>query len=83
MVGVVVAQLFRLQHSVNPDMELGYYVVGIPLGATFISASIFVLLVGAYRFWRQQNAMLRVKAIAGGWEIIAIMALSIAVSTGH
>ena len=31
-----------------------------------------ILLLGAYRFWRQQNAILRGKVHAGGWEVNAI-----------
>ncbi|KAF2099369.1 hypothetical protein NA57DRAFT_74870 [Rhizodiscina lignyota] len=77
MTGVTVAQLFRLQHSINPDPDFGYYVVGVPIGVTFVCASIFVVLVGAFRFWRQQSAMFRGKCFAGGWEIVAIMGLSI------
>ncbi|KAF2088104.1 hypothetical protein K490DRAFT_14760, partial [Saccharata proteae CBS 121410] len=78
MVGVIIAQLFRLQHSPTPDPVLGYYVLGIPLGACFIIAAILVAAIGAFRFWRQQNAMTRGKVLAGGWEIYCIMVGSIA-----
>lgn len=72
IVGVVIAQLFRLQHSQNPDLKIGFFVLGIPLAALFIVAAIFVILLGACRFWRQQNAILRGKVHAGGWEVNAV-----------
>ena len=66
---VYIAQLFRLQHTAHPDQTLGFFVVAIPLAAACIVAAILVLLLGAYRFWRQQNAILRGKVHAGGWEV--------------
>ena len=69
---VVIAQLFRLEHTENPDRILGYFVLGIPLACLFLAAAIVVLLLGFYRFWRQQNAMLRGKIHAGGWEMNTI-----------
>lgn len=83
MAGVLTAQLFHLQRSVNPNMTMGFFVLGIPLSATFIGFGIVVLLVGAYRFWLQQNAMVRGKIYAGGWDINCIMILSILVSTSR
>lgn len=80
MTGVIIAQLFRLQHSVNPNPEIGFYVIGVPLAASFIALGVVVLLIGAFRFWRQQRAMLRGKVHAGGWELTAIMMLTIVVS---
>jgi len=75
--GVTVAQLFRLQHAYNPDLEFGFYVVGIPLAACFIGSAIVVVLLGAVRFWRQQRAIVRGKVWAGGWEINVVMGMSI------
>jgi uncharacterized membrane protein YidH (DUF202 family) len=80
MMGVVIAQLFRLQHTFAPDQKFGFYVVGIPLAACFIIAAVIVVLLGAFRFWRQQSAMVRGKILAGGWEINVIMVGSILVS---
>lgn len=81
MTGVLIAQLFRLQHAVNPDAELGYFVLGVPLSAIFMVSSMITVLLGGYRFWRQQNAMLRGKVWAGGWEILLIMGMIVAVSS--
>lgn len=78
--GVITAQLFRLQHSPSPSPIIGYYAFGVPLAATFIVSAMVVLLVGAWRFWRQQAAMIRGKVFAGGWEITGIMVLSLLVS---
>ena len=69
---VLIAQLFRLQHTSTPDMTIGYFILGIPLASVCVVAAIVVLLLGAYRFWRQQNAILRGKVYAGGWEMNAI-----------
>lgn len=73
MTGVLIAQLFRLQHAARPDPVFGFYVVGKSLSITFISMAIMVILVGAIRFLRLQNALLRGKALAGGWEVFLIM----------
>lgn len=80
MTGIIVAQLFRLQHTANPNLNLGFFVLGVPVAAAFIGLAILVLLIGAYRFWRQQRAMIRGKVYAGGWDISLIMLLSIIVS---
>ncbi|KAF2874958.1 hypothetical protein BDV95DRAFT_486737 [Massariosphaeria phaeospora] len=77
MTGVLIAQLFHLQHAVNPSPKFGFFVLGTPLAASFIGLGVVVLLIGAFRFWRQQNAMIRGKVHAGGWEITGIMLLSI------
>ncbi|UPX11689.1 uncharacterized protein EKO05_0002281 [Ascochyta rabiei] len=76
MIGVMIAQLFRIQRAENPDPKIGFYVIGEPLSVAFIGMAIFVLLVGAMRFWRLQDALVRGKALAGGWEVFAIMGMS-------
>lgn len=72
MVSVIIAQLYRLEHAQNPNKVIGFFILGIPLACICIGAAIIVLLLGAYRFWRQQNAILRRKVHAGGWEMNAI-----------
>lgn len=69
MQGVVIAQLFRLQESPTDGDRLRFYQVGIPLSVTCYCVAIVVALIGAYRFWRQQNAIARGKVHAGGWEL--------------
>lgn len=51
MLGVIIAQLFRLQHTEEPDRDIGYFVLGIPLAAVLIAAGMLVLFFGAYRTW--------------------------------
>lgn len=82
MTGVVIAQLFRLQKSPTASTSFGFYVTGEPLAACFIASSIVVVLLGAFRFWRQQGAMTRGKVWAGGWEVYTTMALAIALCLG-
>ncbi|KAE9981539.1 hypothetical protein EG328_011576 [Venturia inaequalis] len=77
MTGVTIAQLFRIQHSYNPEQDFGFFVTGTPLAACFIIAAIIVLSLGAIRFWRQQSAIVRGKVIAGGWEINFLMIMAI------
>ena len=72
VLSVILAQLFRLQHTERPDKTIGYFVLGIPLASVLIGAALVVQLLGTYRFWRQQNAMLRGKFHAGGWELNVI-----------
>ncbi|KAL8670722.1 MAG: hypothetical protein Q9168_004749 [Polycauliona sp. 1 TL-2023] len=69
--GVFIAQLFRLQHAVDPDPVFGFFVLGKPLSCICTAAAIVTNLLGAHRFWRQQNAMLRGKVLCGGWEVYA------------
>ncbi|KAK4959575.1 hypothetical protein LTR66_011249 [Elasticomyces elasticus] len=73
MIGVLMAQLYRLQHSLVPSTTFGYFVISKPLAAIFEIAAIVLVLLGAYRSWRQQNAMARGKVWVGGWEIWWIM----------
>jgi uncharacterized membrane protein YidH (DUF202 family) len=72
LLGIFVAQLFRLQHAPNPDPVLGYYVVGKPLACICHGAAIFTLLFGACHWYRQQAAMLRGKVHSGSFEIKAV-----------
>lgn len=72
MTAVIIAQLFKLQHAEAPDKIFGYYVLGTPLACVCIVAAVIVSILGSYRFWRQQNAMLRGKVHAGGWEVNAV-----------
>lgn len=77
--GVFIAQLFRLQHTEHHDPVFGYFVLGIPLSCLCTGAAICVNLLGACRFWRQQNAVLRGKVLSGGWEILATLAVVLVV----
>jgi uncharacterized membrane protein YidH (DUF202 family) len=72
IIGVMIAQLYRLQHSEDPDPNFGYYVLSKPLAAIFYCAALCVVLLGCLRFWRQQSAMAVGKTHAGGFELISI-----------
>jgi len=70
MLGITVAQLFRLQHNPTPSPVFGFYVLGKPLACICQGAAIYTLMIGAFRTWRSQNAIVRGKAISGGYEIL-------------
>jgi len=72
MLGIVVAQLFRLQHSPTPNPHFGFFVLGKPLAIICQGAAIYTTLIGVFRTWRSQNAIVRGKAISGGYEIVAL-----------
>ena len=72
MLGVVIAQLYRLQHSPSPDPTFGYFVLSKPISCIFHVSAICVAILGSVRFFRQQHAMAIGKIEAGGWEIMII-----------
>lgn len=85
MQGVLVAQLFRLQSSSSgapggPTSGINFRSVGIPLSVAYQTCAILVSLLGAYRFWRQQNAIARGKVLSGGWEVHGIGLMTFLVS---
>ncbi|KAJ5498554.1 hypothetical protein N7453_007605 [Penicillium expansum] len=65
MQGVLIAQLFRLQRPLEKVDRLSFHEVGIPLSVTCHFVAVIVALIGAFRFWRQQNAIARGKVYAG------------------
>lgn len=66
--GVVSFQLFLLGEG-QTSCKSQY---GKGLAVACEGFAIFVALSGAWRFWRHQNAILRDKVQAGGWEVNAI-----------
>ncbi|EKD18441.1 hypothetical protein MBM_03434 [Drepanopeziza brunnea f. sp. 'multigermtubi' MB_m1] len=81
MLGAIVAQLYRLQLTPTPNPGFGFFVLGKPLSIICQGSAIYTLLLGAFRIWRMQNAIVRGKAITGGFEIVALAAGFLAVST--
>lgn len=73
MLGAVIAQLWRIQHSPTASPVFGYYVVSKPLAAILQIAALGFATLGTIRFFRQQSAMSRGKVHAGGWELHIIM----------
>lgn len=83
MQGVLIAQLFRLQRlpPEKSTSKLGFYEVGIPLSVSCHSVAVLVAILGAYRFWKQQNAVSKGRVYAGGWELNFIGVLVALVSS--
>jgi len=77
MMGVVIAQLLRLNAVQGPD---GMPVGGVPLAGACVAGSLVVVLTGAVRFWRQQGAMVKGKVWAGGAEVWVMWGVVAAVS---
>lgn len=80
MLGVLIAQLYRLQHSPTPDPTFGYYVLSKPISCIFHASAAGVAILGAVRFFRQQHSMAIGKVYAGGWELMLIGAYVLLVS---
>ncbi|KIW42652.1 uncharacterized protein PV06_06180 [Exophiala oligosperma] len=76
MLGVIIAQVMRLQHSITPDPVLGYFAVSVPLSSACHASAIAVSLLGAIRFFRYQKEMARGYAVCGGWEIKTVGTLA-------
>lgn len=84
MIGIVTAQLFRIELS--PPTSSGvleYYNLGVPLGAFFQAAAMVYVVIGCHRYLRQQLAMARGKVWASGWELYVIMVGTLLVSPAH
>ena len=79
MMGVFIAQFFRMQHSAAPNPVLGFYVIGIPLSAILQLFAILVLLIGSLRFFKLQKTMALGRIISGGWEVLVVGGSSIVV----
>lgn len=77
--GIVVAQLVRLPHEQSTGSRVGIRTLGIPLAGICIGAAIVITILGAFRFWRQQNALARGKVHAGGWEMNMIACITVVV----
>lgn len=80
MMGVIIAQLYRLQHSPAPDPVFGYYALSKPIAGILQGSAAAMVFVGAIRYWRQQQAMALGKVHAGGWELTTIMGFTFLVS---
>lgn len=72
MLATVVAQLHIINHAPNPDPKFGFYVIGKPLAIALVVAALMVNILGAARWWNWQRALLRGKALAGGWEMVTV-----------
>ncbi len=80
MMGIFTTQLFILQAGRLPHMNISFFVLGVPLGSLCQAAALMNIIIGAYRFWRHQSAMVNGRACAGGWELLVIGGLLALVS---
>lgn len=72
VIGVLIAQLYTIQHAPDTDPVFGYYVLGKPVATIVQASALLVALLGTSRFWRQQNAMVQGKVLVGGLEVQVI-----------
>ncbi|KAK5124116.1 hypothetical protein LTR85_001819 [Meristemomyces frigidus] len=72
ILGVTVAQLYRLQHVAQPNSVFGYFILSKPIAAIFQLSAMGISILGAIRFYRQQTAMSVGKVHAGGWEVLMV-----------
>lgn len=80
MLGVVIAQLMRLQRSPDPDPHLGFFVVSVPLSAICHIMALLTSTLGCYRFFKWQTTMAHGQAISGGWVIVSLFTVTCLVS---
>ncbi|MCJ1477573.1 hypothetical protein MMC13_006246 [Lambiella insularis] len=72
ILGISMAQLFRLQNQETTNPTFGPFDLAIPVASVCIGCAMVITVLGSWRFWRQQNALARGKIHAGGWEINSI-----------
>lgn len=67
--GVIIAQVFKLEHAPAPDPVFGYHILGTPLACLCMGLALAVALAGTFRFHREVRALGRGKVVTGGWEL--------------
>lgn len=77
--GVVIAQLLRLQNSSTSDPP--FFDVSLPLAGIFIASAIIVVLLGCSRFFSWQKVLAQGRAVSSGWELLTVVFLTAAVSS--
>jgi hypothetical protein len=77
MLGTTVAQMFAIQQS---DSGYGYSMVGKPLSTVCFVFSIGTVVMGGFRSWRHQHAVLGGKALVGGLGVATLALGSLVVS---
>lgn len=79
MMGVIIAQMMRLQHSLHPNPDIGFFVVSVPLSVVCHGSAILISVLGAIRFFHWQKEMDRGHSLVGGWELHSVGVLCILV----
>lgn len=70
MIGIVIAQLYpQTPPGKQEPGGLNFVKLAKPMSASFVAASLLVTIFGAWRFGRQQGAMVRGRIVTGSWEV--------------
>jgi uncharacterized membrane protein YidH (DUF202 family) len=80
MLGVIISQLLRLNHTQQPNLVIGYFIVSMPLSLICHGYAVVITTLGAVRFLRHQKSMAQGKALSGGWEISSTALIVLLVS---
>ncbi|KAH7027517.1 uncharacterized protein B0I36DRAFT_327265 [Microdochium trichocladiopsis] len=76
--GVFITQLYVLREPTEPVVGSATgMAVGRPLATTCFSLALGTILWGTCRFWRFQRALVRGKALAGGFELTMVLGVSV------
>lgn len=79
--GVAYALLFRTTTTSGPPEGNDlFFRSGIPIAVVFVVAGVAVVLLGAWRFYRQQNSLSRGKIRKAGWDLSLVFGIVAVVS---
>ena len=69
--GVVIAHMSQIQCTVHPnrEREWKYYILGVPQGCICQGVAIIFVAIGAVRFFKQEQVMMRGRVRTNGWEL--------------
>lgn len=83
--GVIIAQMSQVQRAVHPDRERQwkYYILGVPQGCICQGVAILFVVIGALRFFRSEQALLRGRARTNGWDLWLAVCLLFVVGIRH
>jgi len=76
MLGALIAQFFLLEQRANPNFVIGDFFTGVPIASICHIFAIITALIGGYRNLRLQNELARGMIISGGWEFVALAAVT-------
>lgn len=81
--GVIIAQMSRIQHAVHPHRkhDFKYLVLGVPQASVCQLLATLVIVVAALRFFKHERAIKRGQAHVGGWDLMLIAGVLLAVRT--
>jgi uncharacterized membrane protein YidH (DUF202 family) len=84
--GILIAQMSRIQHILHQDEpprkhEFKYAILGVPQAAVCQCLAAVVIVVAAFRFFKQEAAIEEGRIWTGGWEVNLIVGAILVVST--